>query len=380
MRSSLPLAARKTIIEELEESMSGQAIGCRAEKLRRLSDLFLDGPASRSDSEVAVFDDVMTRLIDQMEMSVRSELAHRFAAIPNAPVKLMRMLAADQAIDVAGPVLAKSPCLDDDILAEYARTKDQPHLLAISRREAIGEAVTDVLVARGDRAVVLSTVGNSGARLSEGGRAILVDRAKDDDELAAGVWSRSDISRHHLLRLFTVASENVRKSLESADRRKTAFIRDMVVDVANRMQSKIRAGSRDYAAARQVVGDMHRTGRLCAADLEQFATARRFDETTVALSILCDLPLGAIERAMVQDRSELVLLLARAIGLSWTCTMAILRLRAGTDGLSAHEIDRDLATFTKLRSETAHRALLFLRLRERAASDHPPAATTAAAE
>jgi uncharacterized protein (DUF2336 family) len=369
------MSVRKTIIEELEEAISGQAIGHRARKLRRMSDLFMEGSPRYSENDVAVFDDVMMRLLDQMEMSVRSELSHSLAAIPNAPINLIRTLAADSAIEVAGPVLAKSPRLDEATLVEHARTGGQSHLLAISRRETIGEAVTDILVKRGDRAVALSTAGNNGAQLSESGRMVLVERAKDDGELAAGVWLRADIPRHDLLRLFTIASENVRRSLEDTDHAKLAHIRDVVADVANRVQAKIRAVSGDYAAAQDVVRGMHRDGCLGERELGGFAAAGRFDETVVALSILCDLPVGAVERAMVQDRADLVLLLARAVGLSWPCTRAIVGLRAGTNGMSAYAIEECRTTYTKLRPETAHKALQFLRLRERATSTQTLTAT-----
>ena len=52
----------------------------------------------------------------------------------------------DSAIEVAGPVLSHSERLDDPILVESAMTKSQDHLLAISRRKALAEPVTDVLV------------------------------------------------------------------------------------------------------------------------------------------------------------------------------------------------------------------------------------------
>ena len=95
-------------------------------------------------------------------------------------------------------------------------------------------------------------------------------------------------------------------------------------------------------------------------------TAGKFDETTVALSILCDLPIGACERAMVQNRADLLLLLAKAIGLSWDTTKAILLLRAGRRGISPNELEQSLASFSRLRQETARKALQFHRLRERA--------------
>ena len=357
----------KTVIDELEEAISGHGIGYRADKLRRISDLFLNGPSDYSEREVAVFDDVMMRLVDEMEVSMRAALADRFATIVNAPQNLMRRLAADGSIDVAGPVLAKSARLDDDNLVESAKTRSQEHLLAISRRSSLSEVVTDVLVERGDRAVALSAVGNAGARFSESGRTRLVERSQDDGELAAGVWSRTDIPRHHLLKLFTAASENVRRTLELADRHKTGFIRDIVADVSNQIQARLRARSHDYLAAQAAVGVLHAAGELDELAVAQFAAAGAFDETTVALSILCRLPIGAIERAMVQDRSELVLLLAKAIGLSWPTTRAILALRAGPGGLSPHAREDSLANFTRLQPETARKALQFLRLRERAA-------------
>lgn len=356
----------RSVIDELEEAISGHGIGYRAGRLRRISDLFLSGPSDYSEREVAVFDDVMMRLVDEMEVSMRAVLADRFATIANAPQKLMRRLAADGNIDVAGPVLAKSTRLEDDVLVESAKTRSQEHLLAISQRASLSEVVTDVLVERGDRVVALSTVGNAGARFSDSGRTRLVERSKDDDELAAGVWSRTDIPRHHLLKLFTAASENVRRTLELADRRKTGLIRDIVAEVSNQIQARLRAGSRDYIAAQSTVSMMHEAGELNEIAVARFAAAGAFDETTVALSILCDLPIGTIERAMVQDRSELVLLLAKAIGLSWPTTKTILALRAGPGGLSPHAREESLASFTRLQPETANKALQFLRLRERA--------------
>ena len=65
--------------------------------------------------------------------------------------KLVRRLAKDDDIAVAGPVLTQSPRLPETDLVEIAKTKSQAHLLAISGRTGIAEAVTDVLVRRGDR-------------------------------------------------------------------------------------------------------------------------------------------------------------------------------------------------------------------------------------
>jgi uncharacterized protein (DUF2336 family) len=75
----------------------------------------------------------------------------------------------DEHIEVAGPVLVRSARLADDDLIRIAERRSQQHLLAILGRASLGEAVTDVLVRRGDRDVAHAPAGNAGARFSEHG-------------------------------------------------------------------------------------------------------------------------------------------------------------------------------------------------------------------
>lgn len=359
------MSARRSVLEELEEALSTHAIAYRAETLRRITDLFLGAAADYDEREVGLFDDVMVRLVGEIESSVRAVLARKLATVPNAPRTLMRKLAGDEAIEVAGPVLTQSPRLDDATLVATATTASQGHLLAISQRSAISAAVTDVLVERGDREVALATVENAGAVFSTEGHRLLVERSKTDDALALGVWTRDDIPRHRLLELFTVATEKVRRSLEAADGQTTRMVRDMLSEVSAGFQSHIRTRSRDFSDAQRTVAAVHRAGRLDEHKVREYAATASFDETVVALALLAELPVGACERAMVQPRPELVILLARAIGFSWNTTRTVLRLR-GALTTGAH--DDCLAAFSKLKPETARKALQFLRLRERAAA------------
>src|SRR5262245_24582567 len=85
------------------------------------------------------------------------------AGMHSAPPKLVRSFAFDDAIEVAGPVLVRSQQLNDDDLVENATTKSQDHLFAIAQRLKLSEAVTDVLVDRGNERVVHRVVRNKGA-------------------------------------------------------------------------------------------------------------------------------------------------------------------------------------------------------------------------
>src|SRR5262249_831694 len=152
----------------------------RAEALRYVGDLFEFGAHQFTDVQISEFDNVFTRLVMDVEISARVMLATRLAPMRNAPPSILRALAFDDAIDVARPILCQSEGLGNAILVENAETKSQQHLLAISQRRSLEEAVTDVLVERGDRAVLHSVAANAGAKFSDGGFARLVDRSEGD--------------------------------------------------------------------------------------------------------------------------------------------------------------------------------------------------------
>src|SRR6266568_8463103 len=93
-----------TLIDDLERAISFRSPERRVETLNRITDLFVAGSVVYSDAQIALFDDVITRLVATVEAEARAALANRLAAHPDAPPKLMRSLASDDAAAVAGPV------------------------------------------------------------------------------------------------------------------------------------------------------------------------------------------------------------------------------------------------------------------------------------
>src|SRR4029077_18167761 len=154
------------LISELEDVIRRGTRAKRADALQRITALFLDGAENYSDAHVEVFDDVFGLLIEEIEIKARADLSRHLAPVGNAPAKLLRTLANDDDIAVAGPVLKYAPRLAETDLIGVAKTKSQAHLQAISSRSGLGEAVTDVLVRRGDREVACSVADNRGARIS----------------------------------------------------------------------------------------------------------------------------------------------------------------------------------------------------------------------
>jgi uncharacterized protein (DUF2336 family) len=357
---------QQSLIEELDDAIANGNQQRRTELLERITDLFLYGSTNYSDDQTTLFDDVLCRLVATIEVSARRTLALRLSRIPRAPPSISRALAFDDAVSVAGPMLQWSELLDNAVLVENARTKSQAHLLAISRRRRLDEIVTDILVERGDRPVVMSTAQNPGAKFSECGFATLVRRSEGDDDLAGCVGSRPDIPRHHLLKLLAQASDSVRRRLEAADPLSCTAIKGAVFEAASAIRNETAALSRDYLAAQTHIQTLCSANQLGEAELSAFATAGKFEETTVALAVLCDLPTTMVELAMIQDRPETLLILARAIEISWPTAKAILRMRPGGHAIPCQELERCLGLFSRLKPATARQVIEFQRKRHQA--------------
>lgn len=354
------------LIDQLEDALGGKDLARRAEILRKVTDLFVLRSGSFSESQIELFDSVMSRLLENIESAARAQFGSRIARLPDAPRGVVRVLAFDSAIQVAGPVLTHSERLDDVTLVDNARTQSQNHLLAISGRKVLVEAVTDVLVERGNRAVVSATAHNAGARFSEFGVSTLVRKARDDGDLALCVWSRPDIPRQNLVKLFVDASETVQNQLIEADPRRAELIKAMVAQATDEIQTKARAGSSDFARAAELVRELNAAGKLNEERVLAFADEASFDKVVAALSLMCDIPLGAVERSFVQNQTEQIVVLARALDFSWATTLKLLLLHAGVNGSSRQQLDVTFANFFRLQPATAQTALKFYRMREKA--------------
>ena len=186
------MAVPASLLPELEDVVQHGSADKRAETLRRITTLFLDGVPSFNAEHIALFDDVIGCLIEEIEAKALAELARRIAPVSIAPPGVVSTLARNDDIEVAGPVLRQARLPDSDLM-QIAETKSQAHLLAMSTRLGIGEALTDILVERGNRDVARSIANNPHAQLSTNAFTTLVKRAEQDGVLAEKVGMRTDI-------------------------------------------------------------------------------------------------------------------------------------------------------------------------------------------
>jgi uncharacterized protein (DUF2336 family) len=351
--------SERSILSEIESALTSGSAGKQAEMLRRVTDLFLANAGGYSEDHVELFDDVICRLAEKIESKARAELARRLASVPNAPRTTVRALAHDNSIEVAGPILCQSPRLSEDDLLAIAAHDSQDRLLAISKRPMVSEQVSDVLVERGNRAVVLAVTQNEGARFSNAGYGKLVDRSIDDEVLAICVGMRKDIPREHFQTLISRASERVLEKLAASNPDAVAEVQQVLSGITGQNVAGTPEARRVEAQAN--VEAMRRSGKSPDAAIYELATAGKFDETIVALSALARSPRQLVEHVLSDRRgdNDIALLLAKAAGLSWPTAMQICILRRGPNGLPPMAIEAARRSFERLQTETAQRVLSF---------------------
>jgi uncharacterized protein (DUF2336 family) len=349
-------------IPELDDLIERGSPEKRARTLERMTAFFLDGASRFNDDHVRLFDLVFSRLIGEIETKARAGLSRWLAPIGNAPAETVRRLAQDDDIAVAGPLLKRAERLSDTDLVDIADSKGQAHLLAICARARIAPPVTDVLLRRGDHEVLHGVAQNRGARLSDGGFCILVERAKTDGVLAEKVLLRSDIPPRLFHDLLLTATDAVqRRLIASAMPETPAEARGALAKVSN--EAATSPAPRDHSHVQRRIEVLHREGKLDETVLVDFAQKSQYGETVVALALLCAIPIEVVDRLMAAERSDPVLILCKSAGWGWSTAKAIITARPGGARTSSQDLDAIHAEFDRLSPSTAQRVVRFWQAR-----------------
>jgi uncharacterized protein (DUF2336 family) len=350
------------LIPELDEIVRTGDPKRRAEAARRLGELFLQGAANFRPDHVDLFDNVLTSLVPHAALAARADLAERLALLSNAPRGLVGQLAREDVIAIAGPLLRRSPVIDEQALVEIARAKGQGHLLAMAERRTLSPDLTDVIVRRGDRDVVRRAAGNAGAMFSPDGYSTLIKRAGQDGVLTLKVGQRDDLSAGQLKDLLAGSVDVIRRRLfEVVKPERQTAIKQAMSEISGVVE---RVESRDFAPAQRTILALHRDGALGEGALLNFARAFRYEESVAALSAMSGVKIATLDRLISGDRYDPILIAGKTIGLEWATVRALILLRLGPNrGASPADIENARVNFARLMPSTAQRVVEFWKTR-----------------
>jgi uncharacterized protein (DUF2336 family) len=320
--------ASAELIADIETTVSGGSPERRVLMLQRVLHLFLSSAAGLNESQVRVFDDVLVRLIEHIEAPSLVQLSSTLAALSPAPQQAIRRLACHKDVAVAAPVLLRSQALSDTALAELAGHLGRQHLLVISCRRTLDEALTDILLKRSDVEICRVLAKNAGAKFSGDGYAAIVAAAEPNKDIAESLVFRPDLPAAMLRELLSKATDAVRLALlKSAPPKLRQSIREVLDDIAAHVSQKATEPIVHSEAYARIVA-LNNSGQLKDSIVNRFAMRREATNVIASLSVLSGAPIEAIEPLMEEKSCDSLIVACRAARLDWQTALSIIRSRS----------------------------------------------------
>lgn len=350
----------------------------RAELLRQLADMYVASSARLNAGARAEFDAILSALIESAGPEERRAAAARLAPLADAPPALMRRLAED-AVEIAAPVLLHSRALDRPTLHRLARDGEEARRMLIARREDCSGRLGALLAERGGEETLIALAQNQRARLDGAAMDVMTARTRQYARLHEPMIARLDLPPLTLTRLYFFVAPALKKEiLMRADIIEPALAAGAAS--ANRKSVLAETGDR-MDAARNFVRRSLRAGApretfLC--DLVRSGPSPAF---LVAFAYYAGVEIDAA-RIMLSDRRREALAVACRAGDAPRPFFAKILFGVGKGDEKAEENEaqaaRMLDLYMKIPREGAERLMRFWRVRGRGAApsapnaQHPP--------
>jgi len=350
--------ASAELIAELEAAARDGTPERRARMLRCATDLFVSAAARLGPSQIAIFDDVLIRLMERMEGRALAELSTRLAEVNPAPQVTVRCLAHHEAPTIAAPILLKSQSLMDADLIEIASHRGRQHLIAIANRSSLSEAVTEAILKHAGKDVSRALAKNPAARFTARAYAALLATAERDDVVAESLGSRPDLPSGTLQSLLSRTTETVRtRLLKSASPQVRERVQAALTSAPAPSAPKSDAAN-DYTEAKAAVVVLNKTGKLGDSAVNRFAIRREYPNVIAALSLLSGGAVEAIAPLMEEESGSGLIIACRGSRLNWQTTVAILNNRR-VPPLSKQQLDQAREVFELLYVSAAQYTIRF---------------------
>ena len=297
--------------------------------------------------QIEIYDDVLVRLSQMVETEARAAAAEKLASLRRAPEKIVRLLAADEAIIVSGPVLTRSPVLKEGDLLALAEARGPAHLEAIARRTNLSEQLSAVVVKRGSVDVRRLVAANSGAILGDEALSVLVGQAMGDRDTAEALGERADTPDAIIQKLVREAAADVRAALHARGVAVTELrVGEAARQAGERMGNAYWLGQYDFETAWERA--LARGGQASEQALCLYAAEDRFADVVAAFALMADLHIEETKHWLVRTDTEPFLVMAKAMGLRFTTVGALLKTGPWRHRLTQEQRRDALARFNEI--------------------------------
>jgi uncharacterized protein (DUF2336 family) len=305
--------------------------------------------------------EILRRLTRDVEMAIRIALAERLADDASAPHDLILLL-VDDTIEVARPIILRSPLLTDRDALRLVAQASIGHQEAVAGRPNISIPVTDALVKCGAESVLVALVRNATARISETAYRTLVERSREFTGLQEPLVRREDLPVELANHMCAWVSDAL-KTYIAANYQIAPKQVDAALSQATQALSREPVGPKDPPAdsAQKLVEKLAASGQLKAGFLMRVLSQGQIDLFDLAFSRLLGIELTRFRKLFYEEGIERVALACRAAGIDKSVFATVFNLsrqaRDETANLSRTDIDTASAVFSDFTKISALEAL-----------------------
>jgi uncharacterized protein (DUF2336 family) len=363
------MAATSGHLVKLVELAHERSSDKRRELLRQVSELFLVSDEVRtSTSSREITDDILVTLAQDMEASVRAELAERFADHPDAPADLVRDLALD-VIQVARPLLARSNVVTEETLAQSVRRHGGEHARIVAGRSELSETVAEAVAESHDEQALVTLAQNPGAKLTRTAIEHLVDHAGACPALHEPLVELPQMPPDLLNEMFFLVKEKLRERI--VERNGTfdqATIEAAFTAAQERLARKTGAAPRDYDDAVRYVSGKKLRKKLTFDLLGELLVNGERTKFVVAFADMTGLQFAAAQRTIDNPSIDPIAIACRAAGFPKEDFVRVAMLRPTTAAREEADVDELGRLYEAVSESAADRVMRFVKLRDRGES------------
>jgi uncharacterized protein (DUF2336 family) len=268
-----------------------------------------------NDRERELMREILRRLTLDVEMAIRIALAERLADDASAPNDLIVLLADDK-IEVARPVILRSPLLTDEDMLRLIAECDVAHQEAVAARPHIGEPLTEALAKCEAETVLVTLVRNTTAKISNTAYETLVDKSRNIASLQEPITLRKDLPPVLATKMCSWVSDALKTYIVRNYTLEPIRFGSALAEAEASLKSEPPAPRATPAeSASKLVEKLHTAGQLKAGFLLRTLHQGQIDLFDLAFARLLDLPLIEMRQNLYERGVKTVALACRAIGI-----------------------------------------------------------------
>ncbi len=339
-------------LAQLAMNPSGRA--SREEIYLAVASLYRIQGSGINERERNLMRDILRRLTKDVEMAIRIAVAQRLADDVSAPQDLIMML-VDDAIEVARPLILRSPLLREEDMLELIAHAGVAHQEAVAGRPHIGERVTEALVACEAESVLMALVRNATAKISQAGYASLVEKSRRFAGLQEPLAGRPDLPRALADTMCEFVSD-VLKSFIKSNFKVAAKTIDQAVAQAERAIKADPPGHADQmpGSSGKLIEKLAASGQLKPSFLMRVLSQGQVELFDLAFAKLLDIDHNRFRALFYEGGARAVAMGCRAIGIDRSVFPTVFNLSRQAHGristltpAEINEADTIFAGFTR---------------------------------